>query len=60
MLIVAKHLQKKMGNKIFTLNLVAFTKTMCKQNYLKNISFENTTDFLKSDRKVQFRVFKKT
>ncbi len=46
-------------NKIFTLNLVAFTKTMCKKNYLKNISFENTTDFLKSDRKVQFRVFKK-
>ncbi len=40
-----------MTKKIFTLNYVAFTKTMCKKYYWKNFSFDNIYDFLKTDRK---------
>ncbi len=51
-LIFAKHLQKeKMAKKIFTLNYVAFTKTMCKKYDLKNFSFDNISNLLMTDRK---------
>jgi len=51
-LIAAKNLQKeKIANKIFTLNYAAFTKTICNKYDLKNFSFDNIPDFLKTDRK---------
>ncbi len=51
-LIVAKHLQKeKMAKKIFSLNYVAFAKTMCKKYVLKIFSFDNISNFQKTDRK---------